>query len=110
MTRMLTVRRALVMALTFSFLPGPFWLDKLMSEIRKKRPENIRPKMKREDRAKQFAPFASLGRMDKMLKAGEDNRDVGDPEHEAWLSDLSEEDISRLSAESLEDGPELAES
>ena len=107
MTRTFTVKRALIMVLTFSFLPGPFWLDKLMSEIRKRRPDNIRPKMKREDRAKQFAPFASLGRMDAMLKRVEDHQSSGDLEHDAAWKDLTQEDLEMLSAQIQEDEGDL---
>ena len=87
-------------------IPGPFWLDKLMSELRNRRPENIRPKMNRENRAKQFAPFASLGRMDAMLKSVEDRRNTGDLEHETWMGDFSEEEIRLFSAETLNDDVE----
>lgn len=70
-----------------------------MNELRKKRPENVRPKMARSDRAKQFAPFAALGRMDQMLKAVEEQRDVGDPEHIALVNDLTEDEMDLMSAE-----------
>lgn len=106
MNALLLFKQCLLQTATMSFLSGPFWLDKLMSELRNKRPENIRPKMNRGDRAKQFAPFASLGRMDAMLKTVEDRRDVGDPEHEVWMNDLSEEEIRLFSAETLNDDVE----
>lgn len=109
MTMLLLVKRCLLQVITMSFLPGPFWLDKLMSELRNRRPDNIRPKMKRSDRAKQFAPFAALGRMDEMLKVVEEQRDVGDPEHEALMTDLLEEDMDMLSAENLQDDIDLFE-
>jgi len=76
-----------------------YWLDKKMSELRDKRPENIRPKMSNSERAKQFAPFAALGRMDELLKSVEEKRDVGDPEHIAFLEDLSEEEIAMMTSE-----------
>lgn len=79
--------------------PSVFWLDVTMSEIRDKRPENIRPKMDVGERAKQFAPFAALGRMDEVLSEVERRRDVGDPERIPWLEDLSLEEIDMLSAE-----------
>ena len=79
--------------------PSIFWLDVTMSEIRDKRPENIRPKMDVGERAKQFAPFAALGRMDEVLCEVEKRRDVGDPERVPWLEDLSLEEIDMLSAE-----------
>ena len=44
-----------------------FWLDRTMREERTKRPENIRPKMDVGERAKLFAPYAALGRMDTVL-------------------------------------------
>ena len=107
MTRLLLMTRCFLQILTMSVLPGPFWLDKLMSELRSKRPEHIRPPMNRSDRAKQFAPFASLGRMDSMLKAVEDRQDVGDPEHIAWLNDLSDEEMNLFSAEALNEDTEI---
>lgn len=71
-----------------------------MREIRNKRPENIRPKMDVGERAKQFAPFAALGRMEGILSEVEGQRDVGDPERIPWLEDLSFDEIDMLSAES----------
>jgi len=41
------------------------------------------------ERAKQFAPFAALGRLDDMLRAVEEGRDTGDPEHLANLEDFN---------------------
>ena len=78
-----------------------FWLDKKMSEERTKRPENIRPKMDIGERAKQFAPYAALGRMDAILKEVERQRDVGDPEHEMIFDDLSLDEIEKLTSENV---------
>ena len=78
-----------------------FWLDKTMREERTKRPDNIRPKMDVGERAKLFAPYAALGRMDSILKEVEKRRDVGDPEHEKILEDLSMEEIEMLSSENI---------
>ena len=103
MNALVLLKRCLLQTVTMSFLSGPFWLDKLMSELRKKRPENIRPKMSRENRAKQFAPFASLGRMDAMLKMVEEQQPTGDPELEAAWKALTQEDLEMLSAETQED-------
>ena len=50
-------------------------------EERTSRPPHIRPPMARENRAKQFAPFAALGRLDDTLKAVEEGRDIGELEH-----------------------------
>lgn len=44
--------------------------------------------MKIADRAKQFAPFAALGHLDSTLKAVEEGRDIGDPEHISNLEDF----------------------
>lgn len=76
-----------------------FWIDKVMSEIRKRRPENIRPKMDVGERAKQFAPFAALGRMDAALNEVRKNHDVGDPERTLFLDDLSGEEIMMMTSE-----------
>ncbi|MBR5930464.1 MAG: hypothetical protein IKZ95_00390 [Lachnospiraceae bacterium] len=78
-----------------------FWLDKKMSEERTKRPENIRPKMDIGERAKQFAPYAALGRMDTILKEVERQQDVGDPEHEMIFDDLSLDEIEQLMSENV---------
>ena len=78
-----------------------FWLDKKMSEERTKRPENIRPKMDIGERAKQFAPYAALGRMDAILKEVERQRDVGDPEHEMIYDDLSLDETLQLTSENI---------
>lgn len=81
-----------------------FWLDKTMSEERTKRPESKRPKMDIKDRAKQFAPYAALGRLDSVLGEVERKRDVGDPEREIILEDLTMEEIELFTDESLKDG------
>ena len=70
-----------------------YWIDKLMSEIRNKRPDNIRPKMPISERAKQFAPFAALGRTEKMLDEVRNAHDVGDPEREQFFEDIDDEQI-----------------
>ena len=80
-----------------------FWLDKKMSEERTKRPENIRPKMDIGERAKQFAPYAALGRMDAILRDVERQRDVGDPEHEMIYDDLSLDETLQLTSENITD-------
>lgn len=86
-----------------------FWLDRLMSELRSKRPENIGPKMPRSERAKQFAPFAALGRMDRLLRSVEKRRDTQDLEHEAWFGDISNEELELLAAENITDMEAAAE-
>ncbi len=70
-----------------------YWIDKLMSEIRNRRPDNIRPKMPVSERAKQFAPFAALGRMDKALDEVREGHDIGDPDRERILDDIEDEQI-----------------
>ena len=70
-----------------------------MAGIRTCRPESTRPKMKVSDRAKQFAPYAALGRLDDVLLAMEAQRKTGDPEHVIDLSDFSEEEIALMLAE-----------
>ena len=45
--------------------------------------------MSRSDRAKQFAPFAALGRMDKELAYIERQINIGELEHVTDWSDLS---------------------
>lgn len=81
-----------------------FWLDKTMSEERTKRPESNRPKMDIQDRAKQFAPFAALGRLDSVLAEVESKRDVGDPTRELILEDLTMDEIEMLTDDALKDG------
>ncbi len=76
-----------------------YWIDKLMSEIRNRRPDNIRPKMPISERAKQFAPFAALGRTEKMLDEIRSAHDVGDPDRERILDDLSVDEILSMSSE-----------
>ena len=76
-----------------------YWIDKLMSEIRNRRPDNIRPKMPVSERAKQFAPFAALGRMDRALDGVRSAHDVGDPERERILDDLSVDEIMNMLSE-----------
>ncbi len=78
-----------------------FWLDHTMKEERTKRPENIRPKMDVGERAKLFAPYAALGRMDTILKKVEEQRDTGDFTHEAVLDDLSMDEIEMLMSENI---------
>jgi len=81
-----------------------FWLDKTMSEERTKRPESKRPKMDVKERAKQFAPYAALGRLDGILGEVERKRDVGDPERERLLEDLTMDEIEMLTDDALKDG------
>lgn len=84
-----------------------FWLDRTMREERTKRPENIRPKMDVGERAKLFAPYAALGRMDTVLKHVEEEQTTGELTHEAILDDLSMEEIDLLMSETIsgeEDG------
>ena len=50
-------------------------------EERTHRPDKTRTPMAIPDRAKQFAPFASLGSMEKLLRDVAEGRDVGDLEH-----------------------------
>ena len=64
-----------------------------MSEIRNRRPDNIRPKMPVSERAKQFAPFAALGRMDKELDDVRSMHETGDPEREKFFEDIDDEQI-----------------
>ena len=68
----------------------------IMTNLRTKRPENNRPKMTNIERAKQFAPFAALGKLDKTLKAIEDGVNIGELEHVEDLTDLSAEEIDEL--------------
>ena len=70
--------------------------------MRDKRPENVRPKMSREDRAKQFAPFAALGHMGSMLSKVEAAHETGDYEREAIYCDLTIEEMEKLTAEGIE--------
>ena len=77
-----------------------FWLDHTMKEERTKRPENIRPKMDVGERAKLFAPYAALGRMDTVLKHVEEEQTTGELTHEAILDDLSMDEIELLMSES----------
>ena len=79
-----------------------FWLDRKMKEERTKRPENIRPKMDVGERAKLFAPYAALGRMDTILKNVEEEQKTGELTHEAILDDLSMEEIELLMSENIE--------
>lgn len=74
-----------------------------MSETRTKRPESTHPKMAIGDRAKQFAPFAALGKLDDVLLQMELQRNIGDPEHVADLSDLSIEEATMMLAENTYD-------
>ena len=67
-----------------------FCIVNKMEEFRNSRPENIRPKMSRTDRAKQFAPFAALGRMEELLKAVQEGHDCGDAEYIPELSDIDD--------------------
>lgn len=83
--------------------PRRFWVDKLMSERRIRRPDHIRPQMPASERAKQFAPFAALGRMDRLLKVVEEQRDTGDLQHEALFDTLTPSDAAFLSAEDGEE-------
>lgn len=76
-----------------------YWIDKLMSEIRNRRPDNIRPKMPVSERAKQFAPFAALGRMDRALDEVRSAHDVGDPDRERILDDMSVDEIMSMLSE-----------
>lgn len=78
-----------------------FWLDHTMKEERTKRPENIRPKMDVGERAKLFAPYAALGRMDTVLKHVEEEQTTGELTHEAIWDDLSMEEIELLMSESI---------
>lgn len=78
-----------------------FWLDHTMKEERTKRPESIRPKMDVGERAKLFAPYAALGRMDSILKHVEDEQTTGELTHEAIFEDLSMEEIELLMSENL---------
>ena len=78
-----------------------FWLDKTMREERTKRPENIRPKMDVGERAKLFAPYAALGRMDTVLKHVEEEQTTGELTHEAILDDLSMDEIEMLMSENI---------
>lgn len=78
-----------------------FWLDHTMKEERTKRPENIRPKMDVGERAKLFAPYAALGRMDTILKQVEEEQTTGELTHEAILDDLSVEEIELLMSEGI---------
>ena len=78
-----------------------FWLDHTMKEERTKRPENIRPKMDVGERAKLFAPYAALGRMDTVLKHVEEEQTTGELTHEAILDDLSMDEIELLMSESI---------
>lgn len=52
-----------------------------MLEERTERPPKIRPPMEQGHRAKQFAPFESLGSMTGILKAVEENRSIAELEH-----------------------------
>ena len=74
-----------------------------MTEIRTHRPESTHPKMNITDRAKQFAPFAALGRLDDVLLQMEVQRNIGDPEHVIDLSDLSPEEAAMMLAENTYD-------
>lgn len=65
-----------------------------MEKIRTGRPENNRPKMSNVDRAKQFAPFAALGRMDKELAYIEREINIGELEHITDWSDLSSDNLN----------------
>lgn len=78
-----------------------FWLDHTMKEERTKRPENIRPKMDVGERAKLFAPYAALGRMDTVLKHVEEEQTTGELTHEAILDDLSMDEIEMLMSENI---------
>lgn len=60
-----------------------------MMQPRTERPPHIHPPMAVSDRAKQFAPFAALGRLDDTLKAVEEGRDIGDYIHESNLEDFN---------------------
>ena len=64
---------------------------KRMQKSRIKRPENNRPKMNITDRAKQFAPFAALGKMDQEFAYIERQVNIGELEHLTEWSDLSAE-------------------
>lgn len=50
-------------------------------EERTHRPDKIRTPMAVPDRAKQFAPFESLGSMEELLNSVAEGRNVGDLEH-----------------------------
>ena len=70
-----------------------------MREVRTHRPESTRTKMSITDRAKQFAPYAALGRLDSVLLEMERHVDNGDPEHVIDWSDLTQDDIAQMLAE-----------
>ncbi|MBR3004897.1 MAG: hypothetical protein IKH67_07530 [Lachnospiraceae bacterium] len=77
-----------------------------MTEIRTHRPESSRPKMNITDRAKQFAPFAALGRLDSVLLEMERQMDNGELTHVMDLSDLSPDEAAQMLAENTFDESE----
>lgn len=65
---------------------------------RTSRPENSRPKMSNIERAKQFAPFAALGRLDEAFSYIEGQTNIGELERIPDLSDLSAEEAAEMLA------------
>jgi len=65
---------------------------------RTSRPENNRPKMSNLERAKQFAPFAALGRLDEAFSYIENQTNIGELERIPDLTDLSAEEAAQIMA------------
>lgn len=81
-----------------------FRLPPEAAPTRNRRPKNIRPKMSRSSRAKQFAPFAALGAMDEVLRQVEGSVGTNDP---VRIRELSDQDAQILMGEDPDmDGPE----
>ena len=68
-------------------------------EIRTERPKSRHPKMDISNRAKQFAPFAALGRLDAAFSEIEGASKAGELEHAAIFTDLSAEEIADMTQE-----------
>ena len=65
-----------------------FCIEREPGKERRSRPEHIRPKMSRLNRAKQFAPFAALGSMEQSLKETEEQMPGTDPQRIPEMPDF----------------------